>query len=275
MAVVETEEATRRSASSAALRHEYARTIARDVKRTFHGNSRVDDVRLQIADVLRSYAQRDPELGYTQGMCFAAAIVCLHNDDAAEGDATGAFETLMGSLRRLWLPGFPWVFGGVPILQELLADRDPELANHLAVLDLDLTVVAAGAWVSVFARWLPMEVLGEVLPFLSKEGLTGFLAVTLMMLLYHRERLLHLHCPQEALAYLTDLSSEAPPEGLLDMCAVAVPKIRADANRAMDSLTFSRELPFDLGQLLFCSGEFIWSSVRRSRVKDHCSLACW
>ena len=41
---------------------------------------------------------QDPDLGYTQGMCFAAAVVCLGTGDVQEKQQR--FSKLMSDLRR-------------------------------------------------------------------------------------------------------------------------------------------------------------------------------
>merc|ERR1719277_2632778 len=88
------EEAARRSNLKGFA--EWARIIARDVPRTFPGDPQVDKVCMQLGGILRSYAQKDPELGYTQGMSFAAAVVSIGRDARS---AQKAFDELMGGLR--------------------------------------------------------------------------------------------------------------------------------------------------------------------------------
>merc|ERR1711972_847660 len=112
-----------------------------------------------MVEVLRQYAQTDPDAGYTQGMCFAAAVVCVHSHSLSH--ATEEFHKLARSLRDLWIPGFPLVMQGVPLLERLLQDHDPELASHLQSVLPDLRAVVAGAWLSVFAKWLPLSTLFE------------------------------------------------------------------------------------------------------------------
>lgn len=202
---------------------ECARLIAKDVPRTFPGHPRVDQVRLLMADVLRAYARRDQELGYVQGMCFAAAGACLGSRDLS--DATRRFEALMAGLRVLWMPSFPVITVGLPVLEELLRERDPDLLEHMTGVGLDLLMVIPGAWLSLLAKWLPLEAFLEVLPFVGKEGLTGLLAATLLILLYHRSELVRCRGMEEALECLARLATKPPPERLLEMCEAALPKL--------------------------------------------------
>eukprot|EP00913_Durusdinium_trenchii_P012431 g11671.t1 len=142
---------------------DHAVIIARDVARVFPSHHGIHHVRLEIAEVLRAYARQDPDLGYTQGMCFAAGVVCLKSGASLE-EKVQRFSELMKDLRDLWMPGFPPA--------------------------KDLGMVVPGAWLSIFGKWLPVEVLEELVPFLQHQGLPGFVVVTFLILLAHRDKLL-------------------------------------------------------------------------------------
>ncbi|CAE7660683.1 HCc2 [Symbiodinium pilosum] len=107
--------------------HDAAVVIARDVARVFPSNNKVHDVRIEIAEILRAYAREDPDLGYTQGMCFAAAVVALGDGEVSEKQQR--FSQMMQKLRDLWIPGFPLVEQGVPMVESMLASKDPELMH--------------------------------------------------------------------------------------------------------------------------------------------------
>ncbi|OLQ06689.1 Major basic nuclear protein 2 [Symbiodinium microadriaticum] len=197
--------------------NEAAVVIARDVSRVFPSNSRVHDVRIEIAEILRAYAREDPDLGYTQGMCFAAAVVAV-GDGNLEGKQQ-RFSQLMEKLRDLWMPGFPLVEQGIPVVESMLASKDPELMHHLyQTIKMDLGMVIPSAWLSVFGKWLPLDVLQDLVPFLQKEGLAGFVIVTFLMLLAHRSKLLVARSLDEILPFINSFSKEAVPDQLLSVC---------------------------------------------------------
>lgn len=211
-------------APDAEVFRECARLIAKDVPRTFPSEASVDRVRLRIADVLREYARRDVELGYVQGMCFAAAGACISTSSLS--DAGERFEALMSGLRPLWLPGFPMVQHGLPLLEEILCERDPELFQHLLGVGLDFLMVIPSAWLSVLAKWVPLGTFLELLPLLSREGLLGLLAATLLLLLFHRDALIHCWSLEDVLDFLGGLASKEPPDRLLEMCEASLPALR-------------------------------------------------
>ncbi|CAJ1368884.1 unnamed protein product [Effrenium voratum] len=203
----------------------FAVVIARDVSRVFASHQRIHHVRLEIAEVLRAYAREDPDLGYTQGMCFAAAVVCMGNGNLESKHKR--FGGLMRNLRDLWMPGFPLVERGVPAVEAMLASKDPELLHHLYhEVKLDLGMVVPGAWLSVFGKWLPVDILEDLVPFLEEQGVAGFVVVTFLMLLAHRCKLLAAHSLEEILPRINSLSNEPPPEQLLNLCQVSMSQLR-------------------------------------------------
>merc|ERR1712196_248584 len=102
-------------------------------------------------------------------------------------------------------------------LWPFLSGHDPELTDHLECLQLDLSMIIPSAWLSVFAKWLPLDTLLEVVPFLAREGLVGFLAVTFIIILSHRLKLLESESLDELLSYVQRLSSH-PPDNIIAQC---------------------------------------------------------
>ena len=152
----------------------------------FAGNEHVDRVRIKMCNILRAYAQKDAELGYTQGMCYPAAVMCLL--EKTEEEAQESFEALVRQLRTLWLGRheFPMLKDYIPKFSELLQQYDPELADHLDPLVPNLWAILPSAWLSCFAKWLPVRALLDVVPFIVSVGRSGLLTVTLVMFLHYR-----------------------------------------------------------------------------------------
>eukprot|EP00913_Durusdinium_trenchii_P022080 g20748.t1 len=150
---------------------DYAKVIARDVARVYTGHEQVDQLRLEMAAVLRGYARKNPHLGYTQGMCFLAAVTCSKGVPAA-GEVIGLvyhlesrsenpcvppaeesqsgrervtqsdqgrdsliaeqlFADYMASFKLLWSQDFPLIDEGIPLLQSVLDKTDGQLSYHL------------------------------------------------------------------------------------------------------------------------------------------------
>lgn len=213
-----------------------ARQIAKDVPRTFAGNPRVDQVRLWMAEVLRAHVRRDAELGYVQGMCFVAAGACVGCRDLPEADCR--FRALMACFRPLWLPDFPVVVEGLPLLEELLREYAPGLIEHLTCFGVELMTVTLSGWLSLLAKWLPLEAFLEALPVIGREGLEGLLAASLCILQYHRAVLLHCEDMEEILRHFANMAAMQPPEYLVDRCLNLVPAMRKFLKGRGSSLSF-------------------------------------
>jgi len=207
-----------------------AKVIARDVARVFAGHDRVDQHRVEMAAVLRSYARHHPDMGYTQGMCFLAAVACASGGRDAAGHR---FRDYMSDLGKLWISGFPLLREGMPLLKEHLGRWDLELNFHLwQTLGLNITAILPTAWLSIFGKWLSFEQLLEIVPFLASAGLPGFLTVTVVVLISYRSELLRCKDTEEALLFINTLRQQPAPPNLLFLC-----------NQQLPTLTKQVELP--------------------------------
>ena len=41
-------------------------------------------------------------------------------------------------------------------------------------------MVVPGAWLSVFGKWLPVDILEDLVPFLEEQGVAGFAAASVL-----------------------------------------------------------------------------------------------
>lgn len=204
---------------------DYAKVIARDIARVYAGHEQVDQLRLEMAAVLRGYARKHPDLGYTQGMCFLAAVTCSKGRSIAVAEQL--FEDYMASLKLLWSPDFPLIQEGIPLLPSLLDEADMQLSYHLFhTLGLNLTDVLPTAWLSTFGKWLPFEQLVEVVPFLAASGLPGFLAITIVILTSFRSDLLGHPNAEDVLIFIATLRKLPAPNNLMFLCRQILPAIR-------------------------------------------------
>lgn len=211
---------------------DYAKVIARDVARVYTGHEQVDQLRLEMAAVLRGYARKNPHLGYTQGMCFLAAVTCSKGRDSLIAEQL--FADYMASFKLLWSQDFPLIDEGIPLLQSVLDKTDGQLSYHLfQTLGLNLTAVLPTAWLSMFGKWLPFEQLLETVPFLASAGLAGFLTVTIVILTSYRSDLLGHQTVEDALMFITALRRMPVPSNLMFSCQLTLPRVRAQV-RVLD-----------------------------------------
>jgi hypothetical protein len=116
---------------------------------------------------------------------------------------------------------------GIALFHTLLQESDPEVLAHFSNIGADFTMILTKPWLTLFARWLPLRHFVDLLPFLQQEGLIGILAITLVMLLYHRWFLLGCEDLEETLLYLSSLPLKPPPEHFMEMCTAALPTLRS------------------------------------------------
>eukprot|EP01128_Nolandella_sp_AFSM9_P006634 TRINITY_DN345_c0_g1_i1.p1 TRINITY_DN345_c0_g1~~TRINITY_DN345_c0_g1_i1.p1 ORF type:complete len:420 (-),score=59.70 TRINITY_DN345_c0_g1_i1:457-1716(-) len=117
------------------LDEEDARAMSKDVNRTFPSHTHFQEKegrgQTSLLNVLRAYANLDPEVGYCQGMSFLSATLVsqLHEEDA--------FWTLVSilktqKLRGLYLPGLPLLKHFIFRLSSLIKAYLPQVATHLS-----------------------------------------------------------------------------------------------------------------------------------------------
>jgi hypothetical protein len=178
--------------------------IDRDIGRTlphhilFQSVSPLSTGQQQLRRLLRAYAARDPEVGYCQGMAFAAAVVLMVAPERQafhifcglmrDGDPSTAAQQLGGrhGMRQLYRSGFP-------LLQTLLIELEshvqlllPALAAHLRSSDVQISMFASQWFLTLFAHQLPPPLLLRVWDFFLVRGWSVMVQVAVALL--HQEQ---------------------------------------------------------------------------------------
>lgn len=99
--------------------------------------------------VLRAYALFDPEVGYTQGMSYVAAMFLLY---LTEEDSFWMLVTVMTQYRQrlCFLPGIPKVYSSFYVANALLSKNLPKLWKHLNTIELSTSMFATQWFMTVF-----------------------------------------------------------------------------------------------------------------------------
>lgn len=115
-------------------------TIEADLARTMPNYPMFnnDKVFNSLRRVLYAYSNRDPSLGYTQGMSAIAGLLLLYMDEATAYDC---FEMIMLSpkygWRHFYLPEFPRLRLLNSIWEEALAEKYPKIAENFKKVNLE------------------------------------------------------------------------------------------------------------------------------------------
>ncbi|KAL5231623.1 hypothetical protein ABZP36_030399 [Zizania latifolia] len=156
--------------------------IEKDLPRTFPGHPALDeDGRNALRRLLLAYARHNPTVGYCQAMNFFAGLLLLLMPEE------NAFWTLVGIIDDYFDGYFSeeMIESQVDqlVLEELVREKFPKLANHLDYLGLQVAWVTGPWFLSIFTNVLPWESVLRVWDVLLFDGNRVMLFRTALALL--------------------------------------------------------------------------------------------
>jgi len=161
----------------------YEKLILRDIHRTFpqHEFFKQENGQELLLDVMRAYANYDPEVGYCQGLGFIAGVLLMHMQPQ---EAFSVLVQFMNhyNMRFLYLPGMEGVHIRMYQLEALIKEYLPALANHLQQLGVQGMMFASGWFITVFATELPLETVFRVFDVFFLEGFNVLFNFSLALL---------------------------------------------------------------------------------------------
>jgi hypothetical protein len=169
----------------------------------------------RIRAVLLRYAAEDPKIGYCQGMNFVAAAFTAASKSQSE--AYRRFKHFVGQVRDLWTPGLTLLQTGTCLFEKLVDDRP--WFRHVCSCGVDSGMYLPQAWLTAFAKWLPLETLIKCLELLEFHGFAAVLALTISILDSHEDKILQQTSFDGVLQVLSSLRSQ-------DSCAKSL-KVKA------------------------------------------------
>ena len=120
-------------------------------------------------------------------MSFPAAVLCVSLSQPA---ASARFQSCLEKVRELWLPGFHIFQTAKQAFDVLLNFKSEALAESFQTHDVILNVFLLDAWLTLFARWLPFEMLLGVLDFVEMQGLAGILCLSVAVVESHAKSII-------------------------------------------------------------------------------------
>ncbi|KAG2618708.1 hypothetical protein PVAP13_3NG079757 [Panicum virgatum] len=144
------------SSTSEAIHEKWIGQIEKDLPRTFPGHPALDeDGRNALRRMLIAYAKHNPSVGYCQAMNFFAGLLLLLMPEE------NAFWTLVGIIDDYFDGYFSeeMIESQVDqlVLEDLVREKFPKLANHLDYLGLQVAWVTGPWFLSIFTNVLPWE----------------------------------------------------------------------------------------------------------------------
>ncbi|TVU00704.1 hypothetical protein EJB05_53862 [Eragrostis curvula] len=170
------------SSTSEAVHEKWIGQIEKDLPRTFPGHPALDeDGRNALRRLLIAYARHNPSVGYCQAMNFFAGLLLLLMPEE------NAFWTLVGIIDDYFDGYFSeeMIESQVDqlVLEELVREKFPKLANHLDYLGLQVAWVTGPWFLSIFTNVLPWESVLRVWDVLLFDGNRVMLFRTALALL--------------------------------------------------------------------------------------------
>ncbi|KAL5662317.1 hypothetical protein ACJX0J_029442, partial [Zea mays] len=170
------------SPTSEGVQEKWIGQIDKDLPRTFPGHPALDeDGRNALRRLLIAYAKHNPSVGYCQAMNFFAGLLLLLMPEE------NAFWTLVGIMEDYFDGYFSeeMIESQVDqlVLEELVREKFPKLANHLDYLGLQVAWVTGPWFLSIFTNVLPWESVLRVWDVLLFDGNRVMLFRTALALL--------------------------------------------------------------------------------------------
>ncbi|KAL5655292.1 hypothetical protein ACJX0J_034611, partial [Zea mays] len=170
------------SRTSEGVHEKWIGQIEKDLPRTFPGHPALDeDGRNALRRLLIAYAKHNPSVGYCQAMNFFAGLLLLLMPEE------NAFWTLVGIMDDYFDGYFSeeMIESQVDqlVLEELVREKFPKLANHLDYLGLQVAWVTGPWFLSIFTNVLPWESVLRVWDVLLFDGNRVMLFRTALALL--------------------------------------------------------------------------------------------
>ncbi|EJD49827.1 TBC-domain-containing protein [Auricularia subglabra TFB-10046 SS5] len=179
--------------AATSLDAETRREIEKDVVRTmplniFFGGEGVGVGKLRR--VLQAYSMMNPAVGYCQGMNLVASTLLLVFADEEE-----AFWALASIIERILPAEFysPSLLASREfplVLQDYVRELMPRLHAHIGKLDVDISAICFGWFLSLFTDCLPIETLFRVWDIFMVDGQDVLLRIGIAILRLAEEKLL-------------------------------------------------------------------------------------
>uniref|UniRef100_A0A7S0RLM3 Rab-GAP TBC domain-containing protein n=1 Tax=Chlamydomonas leiostraca TaxID=1034604 RepID=A0A7S0RLM3_9CHLO len=147
--------------------------ITRDIHRTFpeHPLFGMEAGQRSLFRLLKAYSLHDLEVGYCQGMAFAAGVMLMY---LPEEPAFRLYCRMMDpdgpNLRRLYTPGLDGLKAELAGFEALLAARQPALQLHLVENGIPPVLYASQWLMTVYATPFPPTFCAQLIDVMAQEG---------------------------------------------------------------------------------------------------------
>lgn len=180
-----------------------------DVMRTFKPyklkflNADVHSGKNKLYNLLKVYALLiEPEIGYTQGMNFIAALILMHVPD--EVLACRIFIEVLNKNEwvRMYIVSTPKLFDVAQLVYEEIRQKLPDLYQHLQDQQVILEVVLAGPLLTLFGSILPFSEATHILNLFILDGEQAIFDLVMKVMSSMKQQILQIQDSFEIQSYL-------------------------------------------------------------------------
>eukprot|EP00011_Vannellida_sp_DIVA3-517-6-12_P013403 CAMPEP_0114604878 /NCGR_PEP_ID=MMETSP0168-20121206/770_1 /TAXON_ID=95228 ORGANISM="Vannella sp., Strain DIVA3 517/6/12" /NCGR_SAMPLE_ID=MMETSP0168 /ASSEMBLY_ACC=CAM_ASM_000044 /LENGTH=582 /DNA_ID=CAMNT_0001815719 /DNA_START=97 /DNA_END=1841 /DNA_ORIENTATION=+ len=173
------------------MESEHTKQIEKDLRRTFPDNAMFESEEgiNVLRRVLVAYSWLNPEIGYCQSMNFICALYLLFME---EEDAFWLLKATMEEVlpAGYYTQGMLGVRSDNSVLQQLLSQKLPKVAQHLGKHEVVLDGLTTGWFMCLFVNILPLQATLRVFDSLFLEGSKILFRVGLALFKYHEKAIL-------------------------------------------------------------------------------------
>ncbi|KAF7490404.1 TBC1 domain family member 14 [Sarcoptes scabiei] len=218
-----------------------------------------------LCDILSAYAVYRPDIGYSQGMSFLAAVLLLNS--ASTFDAFSSFANL---LNNDLLIAFYTLNQTKMNMIYLYYDRQfktllPNLANHFESIGLSTDLFFLYQVLTLFARTLNLDCLSRVWDLFLRDGNEFLFRASLALLAMFQNELIRLEFIDSA-RFLTNLPEKIDSEKLFETIAsikLIPPKLSIKTSQELTTIDQNRALK---NRLRLNEASFDKQSTNRSKL---------
>lgn len=198
-----------------------ADVIERDLSRTFPTHRLFEHCngpgQQSLRRLLRSYANRNPVVGYCQGMGFVAAtlLVQLQNEHEAFWAFCALMERPLYNMQDYFLPDFPGLKCGFYVFEHLLKLQSRRLYERLVRDSVEPTFYATHWFLTVFSYNISFSLLVRIWDMFLCEGWKPVYRVALAFLLMEKKKLKSAPNQIELILMLKKIQEEQASEQLI------------------------------------------------------------
>jgi len=146
---------------------------------------------ITLKRILIAYSQRNPKIGYCQGLGMIAACLILNMEEVE------AYWMLCSILENYLpndylTPGMVGLIVDLKVLDELVLLRVPELKSHFEKALFDLSIISMNWLMTIFVSACPLETVYHIWDVFLSEGVKILFCFAIALLKYHESELLKL-----------------------------------------------------------------------------------